>query len=135
MNDKTAAPSIEELEAAATRAQAALDAARAEAAVPTLTVGEARDAVAAAEAALQAAEGTKWELTHATIALNQARRDAEQAPEFAREAFTAQIGPAEARLKAAQAAYDAAPPDGRTIDLAAQAVLDARAALAKAEGA
>lgn len=133
MTDETGAaatPSLEELRARAEAANAELAAAEAAAARPVLTLAEARHALANAEQALAFAEGAYWELQHAEQDLGTAREFAEKAPADMKDAALARIPVAEERLAAAQAAFADHPATREDIDACAQAVLDAREAVA-----
>jgi hypothetical protein len=136
MTDETGAaatPSLDELRARAEAASAALAAAEAAAAKPVLTLDEAKAALDLAEKSLAFAEGAYWELQHAEQDLATAREFAAKAPGDMKAAAEARIPPAEERLAAAKAAFDAHPATREDIDRCAQAVLDAREAVAAAE--
>jgi len=123
-------PTLDELREQAAAAAAALAEAEAAAnAPPPLKKAAAKAAFEAAVANLAAVEGPFWELEHATIDLNATRNFAETAPDAVKEAAMAAIPPAEERLRAAIAAHAAAGFTAKDIDAAAQAVIDARAAL------
>lgn len=126
-------PTLDELREQAAAAAAALAEAEAAAnAPPPLKKAAAKAAYEAAVANLAVVEGPFWELEHAAIDLNAARNLAATAPDTVKEAAEAAIPPAEARLKAAIAAHAAAGFTAKDIDAAAQAVIDARAALENA---
>jgi hypothetical protein len=98
---------------------------------PALTVVQAQAQLERAEAALKAIEGPAWELEHAQIALKQIKNQiAAEADEEIRTIYEGRLPAIQAR---SEDALKAKQPTPKEMDVAAQAVLDARAALAKAE--
>jgi hypothetical protein len=131
----TDTPTMEELQAAAAAANAALAAAVHAEANPPLTLEQATAALAKAEAELEEAERPYWDLEHAKQDLGTTRNYVDLAPPSLKAAAAAAIPEAEATLARAQAAFDAHPLTQEHTDKAAQAVLDARAAIENAQGA
>lgn len=128
---------LEELRAAAIAAAEALRAAEEAEANPPLSVEDAQAQLTAATEALEAVERPFWDYEHAIIAVNQAGRELEYAVAHGDEDDIAKrqanLATAQEALAAAKVAFDAHPATRSDIDAAAQAVLDARAALARAE--
>lgn len=144
------APGLDDLRATATAAAQTLAAAEAFAAIPVLTADEAAAQLKTAEDALEFAERPFWDVEHAQIDVNaagirvteaQAKLDSlgTDANSVLREAHTtildeakAAVPAAQERLKAAVKALATHPVPKAEIDKAAQAVVDARAAVAHA---
>lgn len=128
---------LEELRAAAVAAAEALRAAEEAEANPPLSVEDAEAQLTAANEALEAVERPFWDYEHAIIAVNQAGRELEFAVAHGDEDDIAKrqenLAAANENLVTAKTAYDAHPATRSDIDAAAQAVLDARAALERAQ--
>ena len=124
---------LDELRAEAAAAQAALEAAEYAAAHPPLTLEQATAKLEAAEAELKRIEGPYWDHEHAVIDYNVAVNKAIGASADDKPRLDSEVAEALLKMEAAKAAFEASEWSPLANDLAAQAVIDAREAVAKAQ--